>query len=232
MAVWIGLMILVTRRGRNRTASAIGLAILAPTVALASIDWVLARSPVWMSSLFGFAFAVSQLLAGLALAFIINLAQGEHPNAGRFRSLATALLSLALLSFWVWFVQFLIAWMGNLPEEARWYLARRPGSVILVAVSAASLLAAVVLLMPFRRSRWRLLAASSLILIHHGAHMIWLVRPGWRLDGDCLALVVPVVLGGLWLMWLVVGAGVCDRRRQAFDGKGNPGQLSRLERLV
>ena len=124
LLVWTALALWITRTRRLRRTSAVGLALLAPTVTFAAADWVLSREPLWWSSLFGFSFAMSQLLAALAGAILISLLRPEHPSARRMQSLERALLTLAFLALWAWFVQFLIVWLGNLPHEVAWYLAR------------------------------------------------------------------------------------------------------------
>ncbi|HEX2554985.1 MAG TPA: hypothetical protein VHL98_14895 [Microvirga sp.] len=206
LAAWTALALWITRTRHPRRTSAIGLAILAPTVTFAANDWVLSREPLWWSGLYGFSFALSQLLAALAGAILISLLRPEHPSAVRMQSLERALLSLALLALWAWFAPFLIVWLGNLPHEAAWYVARMgPWLWPFLWVALPALAVAVAILVPPGFGRRTMIAGSALILLHHGAHMLWLLGPAAR-QGPVggLGALVGVALAGLWAAWFVV----------------------------
>lgn len=163
---------------KPRRVSGIGLALLTPIMTFAAYDWVLSRDPHWWSSLFGFAFALSQVLAALAAAILITLLTPEHAAPKRMVSLERALLTLLLLAVWTWFGQFLIVWLANLPAEAAWYLDRadRPG-LVLLAIAIASALVAVAILVPSGVSRRAMIAGSAFVLVQHGAHMLFIFHP-------------------------------------------------------
>lgn len=213
--LWIALCAVTLRRGAPRWVSAVGLALLAASFSSASIDWVLLAEPFWWSSLFPFAFAIAQMTAALAIAFVVHLAQGEKAPEHRLRSLASALLALALLELWLWFVQYLIAWMANLPAEAAWYAARREGSALLVAAAMLQI-AGIVILIGFDRTRVAMLCASVALLAAHLFHGLWLLRPsaaGWP--------VIPILVL-LWSGWLVAGVRHYDRRRLSGGERAPP----------
>lgn len=221
LAVWIALAVWITRTRHLRRASAIGLAVLAPTVTFAANDWILSREPLWWSGLYGVSFAVSQLLAVLAGAILISLLRPEHPDAMRMRSLERALLTLALLALWAWFAPFLIVWLGNLPHEAAWYLARTgPWLWPFLGVALPALVLALLILVPPGFGRRTMIAGSALILLHHGAHMLWLIGPAARhgpMTG--LGVLVGLALAGLWAAWFVVAL----RGRPTFEEeRGRP----------
>jgi hypothetical protein len=203
LAIWTGLAYWVTRTRHVRRTSAVGVALLAPTVTFAANDWVLSREPQWWSSLFGFAFGVSQLLAALSVVLLLVLAR-RGPETKRMISLERALLTLALLSLWTWFSQFLIVWLANLPDEAAWYLVRLgEWRWIMTVVVLPSLFVAVTILVPPGVGRWIMLTGAGLLLVHHLGHMVWLIRPGasapvslW-LDTAMLA-----GLGALFALWV------------------------------
>ncbi len=208
-AIWIGLAFWIARPGTHRRASALGLVLLAPTVTLAAIDWIGSRQPEWWSSLFGMAFGVNQLLGALALACVVDLVR---PNAiplhrDQIRGVEKTLLALALVALWLWFSQFLIVWLGNLPHEVQWYLVRRNGwGMLNLGVVIPALLVAMALLVPRGTGRLRMLMACGLLLLHHLAYMTWLIRPaatepalGW------LDPVTLVVVGVAWGAVFVYG---------------------------
>ncbi len=215
--LWSALVLLTATRPKAHGWSAAGLLLLAPTVGLAGMDWVLAREPFWWTSLFGFAFAVSQLPAALALAFLANIVQREHIGHAHDRSLVSALLVLALLTLWLWFTQYLAAFMGNLPAEAAWYQARLVGGRWLpLAVSAAMLGSAILLLVQGHRGRWIVRVASGLILGQHLLHMGWLLRPAGTPALGLLDLLALVLIGGAWgLAWLLLMRRHDAQRRQS-----------------
>jgi hypothetical protein len=183
LAVW-----LVQTRQLRRT-SAIGLALMTPVMTLAAYDWVLSRDPRWWSSLFGFAFALSQLLAALAGAILITLLRPKHASPTRMLSLERALLTLSLLSVWTWFSQFLIVWLANLPREVAWYLERSDTtSLWLVGAAFAAMAAAILVLIPSGVSRRGMIVGSALVLLHHALHLFWILEPARNLRWPDLAL--------------------------------------------
>jgi hypothetical protein len=209
IVVWSALALWLARTAAPRQASAVGLVLLLPTAAFAGNDWVLSRDPSWWSSLFGFAFAVSQLLAALAGAILVSLLRPEHPRPSRMQSLERALLTLALLTFWLWFVQFLVVWLANLPTEAAWYLVRAERLWLLLGVALPALAAAVVILAPPGFGRRTMIVGSGLLIVQHIAHMLWLTRVASDFAGVLAA-------SGLVVAWAALFAALL-RRRPTFE---------------
>jgi hypothetical protein len=214
LAVWFVLTVIVARPGRGGRMMVIGIVPMLATMSLASVDWIMTREPAWWSSLFGFAFTISQFQGALAAAVLITLVWQQHPEPRPFRSLERALLTLLLATLWVWFSQFLVVWMTDVPGEAAWYLARFDASrwaswgVLELYVVLPSLFLAIALLIPPRIQRWRLLAAGCLALVHHIAHMLWIILPAGATPLDAPALAVFPLVGAIALgaflagMWL------------------------------
>lgn len=225
LLAWIAFAFGPGRAGPGTVGSALGIVLLLPTLAVAGIDWVLPRGPFWWSSLFGVAFAVSQLSPALALAFLANRIQREPVEMEEDRSLVSALMTLTLAAAGLWFVQFLTAYMGDLPEEAAWYNARLVGGRwIPLALAAAALGAAVLLLMQRHRGRWVVIAAATLILIQHFLHTAWLLRPVPTPALGLLDAVVLLLLGGIWAAVLWTAMERQDRLREAArQVSGRPG---------
>ncbi|EIM28070.1 hypothetical protein [Microvirga lotononidis] len=197
LGICVALAFWLTRTRHVRRASAIGLACLIPVMSLSAYDWVLSREPHWWSSLFGFAFGLSEALAALSIAILVTLLKVEPASPMRLKSLERALLTLALLSVWTWFAQFLIVWLANLPQGAEWYARRSdPESLALVAVSYGLMLAAILVLVPSGVSRIGMIVGSALALLHHGTHFVWILQPKGRPSWIDLGLMVGLV--GLW----------------------------------
>jgi hypothetical protein len=192
MALWL------IRTRHVRQVSAIGLASLTPVMTFAAYDWVLSREPHWWSSLFGLAYAISQVLAALAGAILITLLKPERASPKRMASLERALLTLLLLTLWTWFAQFVIVWLANLPQEAAWYTRRSdPFSLVLLATAYALMLGAIVVLVPSGVSRIGMIVGSALALLYHGAHMLWILQPKGSPSWLELGLIAGVT--SLWL---------------------------------
>ena len=173
-----GLAFWLVRTRQVRRASAIGLALLTPIMSFSAYDWVLSRDPHWWSTLFGFAYGLNQILAALACAILVTLLGAEHASPTRMKSLERALLTLALLTIWTWFSQFLIVWLANLPAGAGWYLERSdPQNLHLVTASYLLMLVAIVVLVPSGVSRLGMIVGSALALLYHGTHMLWILQP-------------------------------------------------------
>jgi hypothetical protein len=115
---------------RFRLLSGPGLAVYGFTITFASIDWVMSLNPHWYSTIFPPLFATGEVLTGLAFAItVLLLLSAYRPLAGvlypqLMRDLGNLLLAFVMLWAYMSFSQFLLIWVGNLPEETPWYLQR------------------------------------------------------------------------------------------------------------
>ena len=216
LACWTGLALWIARPGSHRAASAVGLVLISVTTSLAAVDWFMSREPLFWSTLYGFAFAVSQLLAALAGAIAIALLRPGHPEAERLRSLERVLLTLAILALWVWFAQYIVIWLANLPDEAAWYLARADWAWLKGGFVLPVLVAAILIMVPTGASRPQMLAASCLVLAQHVGHMVWLIRPASQgetsLVTDGFVAAALAFVAALWL-----ATALRSRRRAPAD---------------
>ncbi len=122
----------------RRGLAAIGLVLHVSLVSLAAIDWVLSLQPGLASSAIGLLLITSQLgVAACLAAFVGAVATRRGAAAAGGSLLAVLLATWAALHF----VQFLVVWSANLPDEVVWYLDRLPGlgiPAIWFAVAAAA----------------------------------------------------------------------------------------------
>jgi len=198
LLVCAGLAFWLTRTRHVRRASAMGLALLTPIMSFAAYDWVLSREPHWWSSLFGFAFGLNQVLAALACAILVTLLKAEPAAPTRMKGLERALLTLALLTVWTWFAQFIIVWLANLPDGAAWYMRRSdPESLKVLSVSYGLMLAAIVVLVPSGVSRIGMIGGSALALLYHATHTLWILQP----KGEPSWLALGLILGAVFV-WM------------------------------
>jgi hypothetical protein len=222
LALWCGLAWLLTRPGGpGKRVSALVLALVVATVPLAAQDWGLSRDPRWWGSLQGFAVWVEGVMAALAAAALVSAARGEMPDGatGPGEALERGLLTLGLATIWLWFTQFIVVWMANLPVEAGWYLRRTEGmwGILKLGIAVPALLAALALAAPPRHARWRMMAVCALLLVSHVAHLWWVVRPDAPVAGAPAWLDAMVVLltGAAWGAWWWAGMRLRPRARPA-----------------
>jgi len=119
---------------RQRFWSAAGLPPLALIIAFAGIDWVMSLQPGWISTMFGFYMIAGAVVGAMGLFAIqsawlqtTNRLPGKLPRRGQHN---LGLLLFAFTIFWAYvaFAQFLLIWMGDMPEELSWMLARTVGA--------------------------------------------------------------------------------------------------------
>ena len=200
--------------------AALGLIVYLLTVTTAAVDWVMSLVPAWRSSVFGLIVATSQLLAAAALAVLYaalrhrRIDAPSHPPAEPARLLGDVgklMLTLVLAWSYLAFMDYLTAWIGDLPAETVWYLPRLKTSwsalgVALVVFHLAVPFAVLLSRQAKHHAGW-LLAVAALLLAMHYAYVFWLVVPGFRPGGFALAWSDPLAwlgIGGWW--WLVFDA--------------------------
>ncbi|HEV7264981.1 MAG TPA: hypothetical protein VGN83_08705 [Falsiroseomonas sp.] len=189
---------LVARPGASRWRRAIALALLVPAGMLLPHDLVLSREPGWLGSLQGTALFVEHLAAALSVAVLLVVARGG--GGADLRAAERALLTLALLTLWLWFVQFVVVWMADLPLEAGWYLRRAGAWAGLKAVLVAALALAILVAIPPGSGPKRLATVSALYAAQHVGQVYWLLRPAAQeappvwLDGAIVLAVLALCL--------------------------------------
>ncbi len=118
-----------------RTKKNIGLAaafipLLAISISLFSIDWLMSLEPHWFSTMFGVYYFTGSIVTALAVTtyFVVLLSERGYffkgINENHYYSFGALLFGL--LSFWAYiaFSQFMLIWYANLPEENFWFITR------------------------------------------------------------------------------------------------------------
>ena len=179
---WLALRFRAPPTGPDDARTAAGIGLHAVVGTLAVTDLLGSLDPRLGSSLQGL--LVLTAWSGLAFAAAVLMAPEEAAPVGRGRSVAgrDRLVPLVvLLALWAFlhFVQFLVVWSANLPDEVRWYFARGGwfGRGLAVLGGAVALAGALATLRPGRATT-RFLAASVIVL--HAAEMAWYVTPALR----------------------------------------------------
>ena len=232
--IWIGLTLVLTGMSykqdnediqpfftKMRTISGPGLLIMAITVTFMSVDWAMSVDPHWFSTIFGFIFAASDLLAAMALTVIlVKLLENVEPlnkmlSVQHWHDYGNWLLATTMLWAYLSFSQFLIIWMGNTQEETPWYVRDRMGdgwiiiSLILVVFHFAVPFLAL-LTRRTKRAKNVLVKIAIYMLVMRYVDLYWIVQPSF-LHGhapDLFSLWIDAAIlagiGGIWIAFFAM----------------------------
>lgn len=213
LAVWLALAVALGAWRDERPAAspalgAGGLILWVIATTLFAFDWLMALEPRWYSDIFGLLLCLGFVVPAAAAVLVLACrhAPGDTGALSDFASLWLAtILGWAFLAF----SQYLIIWMGNIPDEIEWYMHRSAGGWRAIAWTIVLLLAvipfAALLSGRLKRRPVALAAVAGVVLAGHLLHAVWLVLPTFHRDG----LVVPwqtaaawIGIGGLWCGWV------------------------------
>lgn len=172
-----GLAVLLVAGRCSRLLAGLGLAFYALIIDPIAVDWILSLHPGFGSSAFGMEIAVQQMLSALAFAAVI----GPERSAATADDLGGLLIATLLGLFYLGLMGFVVAWYGDLPAKAEWFLARsQPAWVtvmtLIVVVGFVAPLG-LLLLRRVRDSRNWLRLVGVLILVGVALHVAWLIGP-------------------------------------------------------
>ncbi|MDD5328610.1 MAG: hypothetical protein PHX38_01285 [Sulfuricella sp.] len=194
-----------------RAVSSAGFILYALTTTFAAIDWIMSITPQWRSTGFGLLVGAGQTLAALAGA-VAGAAWSGRGGRDALHDLGNLLLVLVMVWAYLAFMQFLIIWMEDLPDEIAWYAPRLQTSwrgLALFLVLANLVLPFLALLSRgVKRSPRALAAVAGVLLFACLADTFWLVMPSLRPDGFSLEwndLFALLAVGGIWLGGLLRG---------------------------
>lgn len=207
-----------SRRSRRlQRTSALGLIIYGLTITLAAVDWVMSLEPEWFSTMYGVLYMAGQAVSGISLSLVVVLLLERFEpwsrtvTAQRRNDLGNLLLTFVMFWAYVAFMQYLVIWSGNLPEENVWYLRRSQGGWQYVVISLMVLHFAVPFLLLLSRQRKRdatgIFRVAVLLLAMRYCDLNWLIVPGFQhgessaggLAFHWLDLAAMAAIGGVWL---------------------------------
>jgi hypothetical protein len=180
----------VTLTEKQRNFGTGSLPFLALAFTFAGFDWLMSLDPLWFSTIFGVYYFSGSLLAAIAIWTLTAVwARGSNlfgnwVTPAHLHNLGKLLL--AFTAFWAYiaFSQYLLIWIGNLPEENVWYIARTQGSwkpVGIFLIIGHFLVPFFLLLSRAWKMRHGFLVGISLwILFVHAVDIYWLVLPSVR----------------------------------------------------
>jgi len=160
-------------------------------------DWGQALDPSYYSTIYPVEVAGAQILGAFALATLLVPVDAK----GDFgKLLITCILS------WSYFaaMQWLIGWMGDLPDEAAYYLKRTDGwwgALLIIACLLFAIVPFFMLLREKLRARLgELRGVAWMILAGYVLETIWRLAPAFAPN----PLIVIAVLVVAWVVWLVL----------------------------
>ena len=207
-AVWILLGWRMTRPDTEKRKTAIiGLILHFPLATMAAVDWFMSLEPHWYSTLYGVLFLATQALTAYAFALsfllLVPTPAPEVSEQQTRQDLGNVLLTVLIASIYLEFMQFLVIWAGDLPEEISWYLARMAGgwSWIVLILIGLNIVVPFVLLLSIRLKNRipRLALVALLMLIMQFLYAYWLVRPAFGPTIGWIDLVLPLGISAVWL---------------------------------
>ncbi len=200
LTIWWALAVWVLPASIRRPAAAgLGLIAVVLTTSLAAFDWAMSLDPHFKSSLFGMVWFGRLMLSGVAFCCLLAAARrSDRPGVLR-GMLAAAVLAWLYLHF----MQYLVIWYGNLPEEIRWYQHRAEGGWLWLTwvLGAGQSLVFLLLLWPASQHRISLIALAASTLALGLAEGVWLSLPG-------LSAIQPMLLALALISAWLAGIGL------------------------
>ena len=212
LAGWSLLALLCLSGHGSKLVAGLGLTFYGLSISLVSVDWILSVEPGFNSSAFPADVALHQMLAALAFAALASPpsldAQGASDLAGLMLATLLGVIYQELMSY-------IVAWYGDLPPKAAWYLKRgeSPWGGILVAtlVIGGVLPFLALLFSAVRKSPALLRGVGLLVLVGVAGHFAWLVLPAYGEGAAAAAAVTPAALVVLALVSRLVSRLVARR---------------------
>ncbi|ACL61634.1 conserved hypothetical protein [Methylobacterium nodulans ORS 2060] len=189
LVVWsaVGLVVAAGRGGP--LFAALALLLHGILISVIAVDWVLSVEPGFVSSAFAAGFAIEQILSALAFAALLAPASLDTERAG---DLGGLLIATLLGTVYIGLMSFIVAWYGDLPDKAEWYLRRTEHGFVWLLVAAlvagAVLPFALLLRKSLRQNRSVLRLVGALVLLGVALHRLWLVVPAFDERGLALLL--------------------------------------------
>ncbi|TPI44416.1 hypothetical protein FJ414_01470 [Mesorhizobium sp. B3-1-6] len=218
-AIWLVLTWVVlgstsedSEKAGNGRKYALGLILHALAVSVFAIDWMLSIEPEFTSTIYALCEASAEVVGAFALAILVLAARravevipGGEEDVALSEDLANMQLGFLLTWIYLVFMQWVVVWGGDLPDEIGWYIIRATGGWryllwLLIALQAAAFTGS--LSRRLKRSHDGLVWLAGAALAGHFADVFWRIRPP-LFSGGLLALwhdaVAWMGLGGLWL---------------------------------
>lgn len=178
----------------------------------ASTDIVMSINLSFSSTMFPLIYSINQLLTCFcfSVAVFLTLApQAPLKNVLRPKfqiDMGSFMLALTMVWSYMNFAQYMLIWIGNLPEEIPYYLKRGGGGwetvAIILCIFHFALPFVLLLFRDVKLHQKRLRAMAIMILTMCALDVIWWTEPAYEHDGAPLYLLMDVAafvgIGGIW----------------------------------
>lgn len=198
---------------RSGKKFALGLILHACAVSVFSIDWMLSLEPEFISTIYALCEASAEVVGAFAVAVLmlaanraVEVLPGGDDETSLSEDLANMQFGFVLAWIYLAFMQWLVVWGGDLPDEIHWYVIRGDNGwqyllYVLIGLQVAAF--AGLLNRGLKRSHAGLVWLAGITLAGHVADVFWRVRPPLFAGGP-LALwhdaAAWIGVGGLWLV--------------------------------
>ena len=167
-----------------------GLPALGLTLTFAAVDWLMSLGVRWYSTIWGVYFFAGSFVGAIALLVLASLALTRTPalldavRAPHWLSLGKLLLAFTCFWAYIAFSQYMLTWIGNLPDTVPWMLLRQDHAWRWIggALIACHFVVPFLLLLsrPRKLDPRRLAPVAAWILAVHYLDLYWLVMPQAR----------------------------------------------------
>jgi hypothetical protein len=197
-----------------------GIVLHALVITFAAVDLGMSIEPRWYSTMYGPKFGVGQMLTAYSVCLLVYLLMSsyrpelEKQIKGQTMSdQGTLLGAFSMIWAYLSLMEFMIIWMGQVPEELPWFdvrMMRAPWMYVAIALAILGYAAPFLLLLNpnIKRVRPRLTAIVFLVCCVRVLDNVFLLVPGfdsdkpWVPDYPAFAYVIYpaaiVGIGGLW----------------------------------
>ena len=227
--LWIGFSIFLTRLSWQQDESAspgiwrtlkalsgLGILVWAWSLTGAVVDWGMSLDPHWYSTIYGMIFMIGEALSMMAFMIIILAVLSKYSpmdevvRPDRLHDLGKLMLAFTMVWAYFSFSQWLIIWMGNLPDEISWYLHRINNgwgyvALLLIFVQFA-LPFALLLSRDLKRHPKKLIPIALIVILGRLVDVYWYIVPNGLPGGAPPSLhfhwsyiFALLGLGGIWV---------------------------------
>ncbi len=183
--------------------------VLALTFTFGAFDWMMSLDPTWTSNAYGFyVFSAGFLGASAVLAVLAHAARRnglipKEVSAAHFNAVGNIMLAMTIFWAYIAFVQMMLIWIADLPEEVGWYATRAHGSwgavcwYLGVGHFAVPFLA--LLRRKWKRNPATLAVIGAWLVVAHFIDIYWLIMPTLHPEGvrlHWLDIAAPVAVAG------------------------------------
>lgn len=204
---------------RPYKASGPGLVLFAVALHFAAIDWIMSLQPGFTSTMLGPLVFSGQLLSAYTLAVVLFCCLLDRPRFAELLSekvlndLGSLLFTLVVLWAYLFWFEFLLIWIADLPRGNLWYSRRSQGGwPVFIGVAVAAHFVIPFFLLLFRsvkqNRRW-LRGLATLVFLSQLLVPYYQVMPSydaWEISRHWMDPLPFAAIGGLWfalLLWLL-----------------------------